>query len=160
MKARFALAGAVAAALLCTGAAYPDRGTASPDVRPTRSATPAESAFCLANYDRLGPITHNCARVSLWGTIEEDDPWGRWDCRTMGNHICGSTIFFVHADGSIHGYELNAPDRPGCFMEPSSAAGGFEIIGYSAISGRDAPEYLGSEFGFEVPCPATFPALI
>lgn len=112
----------------------------------TRPATAGEAAFCQANYEQLGPITGDCHKVPLAGGIEEDDPWGRWDCRTMGNHVCGSTIYFNLA-GQLHGFDLNAPDRPGCFAEPSATHAGFEVIWYGRISAHT------DEFGFEVNCP-------
>lgn len=38
-------------------------------------------------------------------------------------------------------------------MEPSNTPDGWEIIFYSRISGRGAPEYIGDPLGFEVRCP-------
>lgn len=46
--------------------------------------------------------------------------------------------------------KLAAPDRPGCFVEPSNTAAGFEVIFYSHISGRAD---IGDPLGFEVRCP-------
>lgn len=127
--------------------------TTSTTVATTRAATADEASFCLAHLETLGPITGDCNVVPLGGELFEDDPWGRWDCRTMGNHICGDLIFF-NIGGELHAYDLNAPDRPGCFMEPSNRRQGWEIIFYSRISGRGAPEYIGDPLGFEVGCPA------
>ena len=118
----------------------------------TRPASAAEAAFCEANLELLGPITGDCGIVPLAGGIEEDDPWGRWDCRTMGNNICGTTIFF-DMDGEWRGFALNDRHRPACFVEPSNTPAGFEIIFYSRMSGRGAPEHLGDPLGFEVRCP-------
>ncbi len=141
--------------------------TAEPST--TRPAYPYEARFCQDNYDQLGPITGDCTVVPLAGyvtpdgtvldgSIQEDDPYGRWDCRTMGNHVCGDengnlTLYITYADGNIHGFELSAPDRPGCFMEPSNTRAGYEVIFYTHISGRGAPEFIGDPLGFEVNCP-------
>lgn len=83
--------------------------------------------------------------------ITEDDIYGRWDCRTMGNFICGDghgnlTIWFQEGDG-LAGYDVNDPHRPGCFVEPSNTPEGHETIYYAYISDRTDP------LGFEVPCP-------
>ncbi len=45
-------------------------------------------------------------------------------------------------------YEASAPNRPGCFVEPSLNVDGFEVILYPDISRR----WPGAA-GFEVPCP-------
>lgn len=122
-----------------------------------RLATPAEAAFCEAHLETLGPITGDCLVVPKVGTIHEDDPWGRWDCRTMGNHTCGDgagnlTIWF-EVDGALQGFDVNDPHRPGCFVEPSDTPEGYDVIHYSRISGRGPPEYIGDPLGFEVRCP-------
>lgn len=140
----------VAVAYLATGHADNDRSQ-------TRPATADEVAFCLANLDTLGPASGDCRTVPLTGPLYEDDPWGRWDCRTMGNRTCGDgagnlTIWF-DVDGELQGFDVNDPHRPGCFMEPSTTAVGYEVIRYSRISGRGAPEYIGDPLGFEIPCP-------
>lgn len=93
--ASFAL-GQVASAGAEHGAAYLARGTATA----TRQATAGEERFCLAN---LGPNTGSCSRVPLFGTPYEDDPWGRWDCRTMGNRQCGDLL------GDPLGFEVPCP---------------------------------------------------
>lgn len=125
--------------------------TAAGSTSDTHPATPNERAFCLAHLEKLGPITGDCGVVPTFGEILEDDPWGRWDCRTMGNHMCGDangnvTIYF-NLGGELHGFEVNAPDRPACIVEPSNVKGGFEVIFYPAMS------MWGGEFGFEVDCP-------
>lgn len=54
-----------------------------------RSATEREEQICMENSMRGdGPSTGDCRQVPT-GTIYEDDPWGRWNCATMGNRICG-----------------------------------------------------------------------
>lgn len=118
MRPRVSVLAAFAAASFCVGAA-----TTSPAVRPPGGPSAIEAP------DRV---------------IEEDDP--AWDCTTMGDHQCGSLIYF-NLGGELHAFEINAPDRPGCFVEPSSARGGFEVFFYPRISGRDEP------LGFEVTCP-------
>ena len=148
MKLRRAVLAAFAAAALagCSGAG-------SAQVRNDRPATEQEEHFCHESTFRgEPPASGDCSRVPLFDTIYEDDVNGRWDCRTMGNRICGSTIHVPVGD-QIHAFDVNAPDRPGCFMEPSSTPQGWEIIYYSQISGRGAPEFIGDPFGFEVPCP-------
>lgn len=127
---------------------------AAPTALTVRLATLEEEGFCLAHFDTLGPVTGDCLLVPVDGlySVEEDDPWGRWDCHTMGNHTCGDLIFF-NLGGELHGFDVNAPDRPTCFVEPSSTPAGFEVIFYSNMSGRGAPEYLGDPLGFEVNCP-------
>lgn len=115
----------------------------------TRPATATEAAFCVANYDQLGPINGDCTTVVLAGDIQEDDPWGRWDCRTMGNHVCGSAkgpIIHFNLGGELHGFELNAPNRPACRVEPSNTREGFEVIFYMDQAKAD-------QAGFEVRCP-------
>lgn len=112
----------------------------------TRPATPTERSFCQANYDLLGPITEDCSQVPLSGSIEEDDPWGRWDCRTMGNMMCGELIYF-NIGGQLHSYGVNAPNRPACIVEPSNTREGYEVIFYMDMA------KWGGEFGFEVNCP-------
>lgn len=111
----------------------------------TRAATPDEHAFCLAHPDE-GPITGDCAVVPLAGDITEDDPWGRWDCRTNGNHTCSGLIFF-RIGGEFWTYEVNDPHRPACFVQPSSTREGFEVI-FSWDLAR-----FTDELGFEVNCP-------
>lgn len=127
-------------------------------VTPTlRLATLEEEGFCLAHLDILGPVTGDCLLVPVDdSSLTEDDPWGRWDCRTMGNRICGDgagnlTIYFDFG-GELYGFDVNAPDRPACFVEPSPTAAGYRITFYSQMSGRGAPEYLGDPFGFEANC--------
>lgn len=133
----------------------------------TRPATPYEAAFCQEHIEVYGPVTGDCTVIPLPGyilpdgatydgTIYEDDAFGRWDCRKMGNHICnvdGDLIIYFDLGGELHGFELSAPDRPACFMEPSNTAEAWEIIFYSRMSGRGAPEYIGDPLGFEVNCP-------
>lgn len=78
-------------ALLVSAPSSPAAGTTTVTTTPinTRSATAQEMLFCEANWDTLGPITNNCGYVPLWGGIEEDDAFGRWDCRLDGNGLCG-----------------------------------------------------------------------
>jgi hypothetical protein len=92
--------------------------------------------------------------TSTVAIVEGDEGW---DCKTMGNHICGDgsgnlTIWFT-IDGSLQGFDINDPHRPGCFIEPGNTETGYEIIFYSRISGRGAPEFIGDRLGFEVRCP-------
>lgn len=137
---RAVLAAFAAAALLASGAAHQ-----APAQDPgTRPATATEAAFCVANYDLYGPINGDCNTVLLGGEIQEDDPWGRWNCMTMGNHICGSVIYF-NLGGELHGFEVNAPNRPACRVEPSSTRAGFEVIFYGDHAKAD-------QAGFEVTC--------
>lgn len=57
-----------------------------------RPASAHEENVCQQNSLRgQGPNSNDCSRVPLGGKIHEDDPWGRWNCRTMGNQICGPT---------------------------------------------------------------------
>lgn len=97
----------------------------------------------LGNGSDAGPTTTTTT------VITEDEP--RWDCRTMGNHICGEpdaghlVIYFTLGD-QVHGFDLNAPDRPGCFVEPSDTPAGYEVIFRPDISQDD-------DLGFEVVCP-------
>jgi len=86
-------------------------------------------------------IVHRPAQAH---TIEEDDP--RWDCKTMGNHICGEIIWF-NVGGELQGYELNAPSRPACRVEPSNTRVGYEVIFYPNQDQAD-------DIGFEVTCPS------
>lgn len=75
--------------------------------------------------------------------LEEDDPG--WDCRVMGNHICGEVIFFDFG-GQLHAWNVNG-DRPACFVEPDDTVAGFSVYFYPKLSQEPA-----REFGFEVPC--------
>lgn len=136
---RAAIVAAFAAALsACSGS----HATTTPTDRP---ATDAERTFCEQNFDTLGPVTGDCSKVPLQGEILEDDPWGRWDCRTMGNHVCGDQIFFRLGDQLVS-FSLNDPNRPGCFVEPSNTPEGFEVI-YRPVMSQ------GDQIGFEVRCP-------
>lgn len=126
-------------------------------VASTRAATPDEAAFCLAHLEDFGPVTGDCNVVPIGGTLYEDDAWGRWDCRTMGNRVCGDgagnlTIWF-EIGGTLSGFDVNDPHRPGCFVEPADTPEGYDVIFYSRISGRGAPEFIGDPLGFEVRCP-------
>lgn len=76
-------------------------------------------------------------------TCQEDEPC--WDCQTMGNHVCGPNPL-IAVKGEL--YELRAPNRPGCFVEPSNTVDGFEIILYPDIAAVNS-----ADLGFEVPCP-------
>lgn len=118
-----------------------DRGSAkAPEFR---DATEREFQTCAENSMRgNGPANGDCQHVPD-GFFYEDDPWGRWNCRADGNGIC--------APSAPLDFELL--DRPGCFIEPSSTPSGWEIIWYSNIRGRGAPEFLGDPLGFEIPCP-------
>lgn len=71
-----------------------------------------------------------------------------WTCEVMGNHTCGSTIYFVHSDGSLHGYDVNAPSRPACFVEPSDNRNGYDVTFYPNMDERT------DHLGFEVTCQA------
>jgi hypothetical protein len=156
MKLRRAVLAAFAAAAMTACGAGGVNGRAarvtSTTVPVDRPATEDERSFCEAHFDVLGPINNDCSRVVLAGEIQEDDPWGRWDCRVMGNRQCGSTLWFT-VEGMLQGFDINDPHRPGCFVEPSNVVAGFEIIHYSRISGRGAPEFIGDPLGFEVRCP-------
>jgi hypothetical protein len=138
-----------------TTARPPSVTTTTTSAPTTRTATADERAFCEATIELFGPITGDCAVVPLWGSIEEDDPWGRWDCARQGNHICDTPdglVIYFNIGGQLEGFYLDAPDRPGCFMEPSNTPDGWEVIFYSRISGRGAPEFIGDPLGFEVRC--------
>ena len=60
-----------------------------------RRTTEREQHICHENsYRGNGPWTSDCDHVlvdELGNDIEitEDDPYGRWNCATMGNQICG-----------------------------------------------------------------------
>lgn len=62
----------------------------------------------------------------------------------MGNRVCGPDLIAVH--GEL--YEVSAPNRPGCFVEPSDSVDGFEVILYPDIAAVNP-----ADLGFEVPCP-------
>ena len=64
----------------------------------------------------------------------------------MGNRICGNTIYF-RINRKLQGFDLNDPNRPGCFVEPSNVSRGYEVIYYSRTSDRS------ETLGFEVRCP-------
>lgn len=128
----------VAAGLLATGAVLTLWAGGSDPVQ-TEAPAPAEAP----QPDR------GSTEAPSTTIITEDDP--RWDCRTMGNFICGDghgnlTIWFQEGDG-LAGYDVNDPHRPGCFVEPSNTPEGHETIYYAYISDRTDP------LGFEVPCP-------
>lgn len=126
--------------LACTEAPHSDRGSTE---APLRLPTEREYQTCAENSMRGdGPASGDCNAVPN-GPIAEDDPWGRFDCRTMGNLACTST-------GSL---DFELLDRPGCFMEPANGLTGWTVVRYSNIRGRGAPEFLGDPLGFEVPCP-------
>lgn len=121
---------------------------AAPTSAPTvRLATLDEEGFCLANLDTLGPVTGDCLLVPVDGlySLEEDDAWGRWDCRTMGNRICGEIIYFDFG-GELYGWNVNG-DRPACFVEPDDTTAGYSVYFYPKLSQEPA-----REFGFEVNC--------
>lgn len=82
---------------------------------------------------------------SHWHPAAVSEDSAGWDCRTMGNHVCGSTIWF-NIGGELQGYEVDAPDRPACWAEPSTTPDGYEVIFYPAGGG-------GQHGGFEVVCP-------
>lgn len=57
----------------------------------------------------------------------------------------------VHADQIVvqgEVYDINAPDRPACWMEPSNTPEGYEVILYPHLSMHN-----DADFGFEVSCP-------
>lgn len=110
-----------------------------------RLPTEREFQTCAENSMRgNGPASGDCQHLPD-GPISEDDPWGRWDCSTMGNRVCAPTAPL--------NFELTS--RPGCFMEPSSTSDGWEIIWYPDISKRGTSGFPSDEFGFEIPCPTS-----
>lgn len=55
-----------------------------------RKATEQEHYACqMSTLRGEPPRTGDCWKVPTDGPIYEDDVWGRWDCATMGNRICG-----------------------------------------------------------------------
>jgi hypothetical protein len=57
----------------------------------------------------------------------------------------------VHADQIVvqgEVYDINAPDRPACWMEPSNTPEGYEVILYPRLSMHN-----DADLGFEVSCP-------
>lgn len=152
-RRRAVIAAFAAAALAgCAGASGREARVVPTTVPVDRPATELEEHFCQENFELLGPSSGDCSRVPLNAVLYEDDPWGRWDCRIMGNRQCGDVLWF-DLDGTLQGFDINDPHRPGCFIEPSNTETGWEIIFYSRISGRGAPEFLGDPLGFEVRCP-------
>jgi hypothetical protein len=135
--------GLLATGLTLLGCAdAPHRVKAPPPVRGS-SVTPTERQveICRNNEPRGDGL--GCTKMTK--DIQEDDPWGRWDCATMGNRVCAPTAPL--------NFELTS--RPGCFMEPSSTPDGWEIIWYPNISVRGTPGFPADEFGFEIPCPTS-----
>lgn len=62
---------------------------APPRLSEFRPATEYEEHVCQENTIRGdGPAHDDCSLVPT-GPIYEDDPWGRWNCATMGNRVCG-----------------------------------------------------------------------
>jgi hypothetical protein len=70
---------------------------------------------------------------------QEDQPC--WDCKTMGNRICGDKIYIDNKE-----YMVNDSERPGCFIEPRPG-NGYVIVKYPHLS--EVPDSSG---GFEVVC--------
>lgn len=142
-RLRLSLAG-MAVSMLVIGFFAGALATPSPTSRP---ATSQERQFCLDNFEKLGPASGDCTKVPLNATvISEDDPYGRFNCVTMGNHQCGEVLFF-NMEGQWQGYAIDAPNRPGCFVEPSKTVEGYEITFYEDIA------YHGDILGFEIRCP-------
>lgn len=71
---------------------------------------------------------------------------GRYDVggATESSHGRHPEVIAVH--GEL--YEINAPNRPGCFVEPSATVEGFEVIFYPDMGLRN-----DIDLGFEVSCP-------
>lgn len=64
-------------------------------VRPARCGSDAECALLyVAEGERgepgYGVTPDKIAKARAFLRIEEDDP--RWDCRTMGNRVCGAVL--------------------------------------------------------------------
>lgn len=152
MKLRRAVLAAFAATALgaCgnASAATIGRATAVP-------VSERQEHICQENTLRGEPsASGDCSRIpiaALFSAPEEDDVYGRWDCRVMGNRQCADTLFFTMADGSLVGYHINDPTRPGCFVEPSNTPEGFEVIYRPNIYRPNIS--VGDGLGFEVRCP-------
>lgn len=55
---------------------------------PRLLATELQEHICQENtYRGDGPADGICSTMPA--EIHEDDPWGRWNCATMGNQLCG-----------------------------------------------------------------------
>lgn len=102
-------------------------------------------AFGNIDQDRsLNPVPSPLSTTTLRTVperIHEGDD--AFICSTMGNRVCGDGALVV-----IHGsvYEVSAPRRPGCFVEPNNRPAGYEVTEYDDISTRT------DDLGFEVPC--------
>lgn len=106
--------------------------------------TEQQLQICMENsYRGEPPANGDCRWIPNVVGITEDDPWGRFNCRTMDS--CGESLY------------LTLLDRPGCFIEPAGPPDYYDIVYYSNIQSRGAPEYLGDPLGFEVPCPKGYP---
>lgn len=128
------LASGVALTLL-DHANNPHSGQRSEAPPTLQAANELEQQVCQENaYRGDAPAYTDCSHLPD-GPIYEDDPWGRWDCRTMGNLTCGPML------------DLDQLDRPGCFIEPASTPNGWDIVRYTDIRQHT------DEFGFEIPCP-------
>jgi hypothetical protein len=56
---------------------------------PRLQATERQEHICQENaYRGEPPADGDCSTMPA--EIQEDDPWGRWNCATMGNRICGN----------------------------------------------------------------------
>ena len=86
----------------------------------------ALSAALLGGY-AVG--THQHAATTVAHRCEEDQPC--WNCKTMGNHICG-------------------PSTQVCFVRPSG--NGYAIVFYPNMSAASSASGEDS-LGFEVSCP-------
>lgn len=67
-----------------------------------------------------------------------------WTCQNAEQYIARGTQIIVQGES----YDINAPDRPACFMEPSGTKEGYEVILYPHLS-----MHHDGDLGFEVSCP-------
>lgn len=76
---------------------------------------------------------------------------------TEHNHATTTTAPTFHKITSVSSsqivvqgevYDINAPDRPACWMEPSNTPEGYEVILYPHLSMHN-----DADLGFEVSCP-------
>lgn len=122
MKLRLSIrtaTGALAAGLLtaaCFEAPLTDQGsTEAPptlhqgsEAPPRLPATELQEHYCHERaYHGDGPADGICHTMPV-GPIYEDDPWGRWDCATMGNFICGPNEADLTADEIAEHESFNA----------------------------------------------------
>lgn len=71
-----------------------------------RRTTEIEAQHCAETWYKTGvaPTTINCNYVEVDADgndlpIYEDDMYGRWNCQTMGNRICGPKYTYIALTG-------------------------------------------------------------